>query len=257
MKFKMWMLRRLQRPEGDGGENNGGGQPAGANNGAPPANAGQDGQNGNQPPAGSQNSAAVWTDSIADAELKEFVAKRGFKDAGEAVKALRETESKFAVPASAKEYGIEVPQGQDGAFAETAAGWFHKHGVPLTAAKGLVADWNAHVAAQQQAIEVAQQQKGEQELNTLRTEWGAQYDTNIELGRRAMRTFGVPAEMIDNLAGKMGDAQALRLFHNIGKAMGEATLNPGDNSGGGNGQGASGDPDAARAARMFPSMAKK
>lgn len=250
------LLSALMRPEGDGGQGNPGGAPAGQP--TPPADGGNPQTAGQStPPANPQNSATPWTDAIADAELKAFATERGFKDPAEALKALRETEGKFVVPAKPEDYGIEVPQGQDGAFAKTAAGWFHKHGIPTAAAKGLVSDWNAFMTAQQQAADTARQQKGEQELNTLRGEWGQQYEANVELGRRAMRTFGVPAELIDSLAGKMGDAQTLRLFHNIGKAMGEATLNPGTPTGGGNGQPAAADPDAARAARMFPSMATK
>lgn len=250
------LLAVLMRPEGDGGQGNPGGAPAGQT--TPPADGGNPPPAGQAtPPANPQNSATPWTDAIADPELKTWVAGKNFKDAGEAAKALREMEGKFAIPAKPEDYGLEVPQGQDGAFAKTAAGWFHKHGIPAAAAKGLVADWNTFVASQQQATDTAKQQKGEQELNTLRGEWGQQYETNVELGRRAMRTFGVPVEMIDSLAGKMGDAQTLRLFHSIGKAMSEGTLNPGTPAGGGNGQSAEGDPDAARAARMFPSMAKK
>lgn len=256
-RFRFNPFALLLRPEGDGGQSNPGGTPGGES--APPQGGGNDTPPAGvtPPPAGSQNSATPWTDAIADADLKAFATERGFKDPGEALKALRETETKFAVPAKPEDYAIEVPQGQDGAFAKTAAGWFHKHGIPAAAANGLAADWNAFVAAQQQATDTAQQQKGEQELGALRGEWGQQYEGNIELGRRAMRTFGVPAELIDSLAGKMGDAQTLRLFHNIGKAMSEGTLNPGTPAGGGNGQPAVGDPDAARAARMFPSMAKK
>lgn len=205
------------------------------------------------PPADSQNSAADWTQSITDDALRQYVDGKQFKDAGEAVKALQELEGKYAAPASADDYKLPVPEGQAGEFAKQAAAWMHEAGIPVAAGQKLAEQWNAFQASQAQSAQVAQQQKAEQEIGTLRTEWGGQFDKNVELGRRAMQTFGVPVEMIDSLAGKMGDAQVLKVFQAIGKSMGESTLNPGE---GASSTTTPADPDAARAARMFPSMRK-
>lgn len=188
------------------------------------------------------NVPSAWLQSIADADLRQFVAAKGFKDVGEAVKAMRELETKHAAPASADDYQLG-----DGDFAKTAATWFHEAGIPADAAKVLAAKWNGYVEQTNTAAEAARLAKGEAELTTLKGEWGADYDKNVELGRQAMRKFGVPAEVIDKLAGQMGDAQAIKVFSSIGASLSEGTLNPG----GAGSSGAALTDDDARAAKLY------
>lgn len=178
--------------------------------------------------AGSDNSPSSWLQSIADADLKTYAEGKGFKDAGEAFKALRETESKFTAPAKVEDYQIG-----DGEFAKTAATWFHEAGVPAEMAKTLTSKWNAFVEQQNTDADTARQQKGEQEMAGLKTEWGDGNDKNMEYARGAMRTFGVPVDMIDQLSGKMGDAAVVKMFSKIGSSLSEGTLNPGGAGGSG------------------------
>ncbi|PRH31899.1 hypothetical protein [Burkholderia multivorans] len=178
--------------------------------------------------AGTQDSAPAWLQSIADADLRQFVESKGFKDVGEAVKAMRELETKHAVPEKAEDYQLG-----DTDFAKTAAAWFHEEGVPAETAKALAAKWNGYVEQQNSAAEAARIAKGEAELTALKTEWGDSYDKNLELGRQAMRKFGVPVEVIDKLAGQMGDAQAIKVFSQVGTSLSEGALNPGGAGGSG------------------------
>ncbi|MBN3738080.1 hypothetical protein G3N62_05745 [Burkholderia sp. Tr-20355] len=175
---------------------------------------------------GTHDSASTWLQSIADADLRQFVEAKGFKDVGEAVKAMREFETKHAAPASADDYQLG-----DGDFAKTAATWFHEAGIPAEAAKALAAKWNGYVGEQNTRAEEARLAKGEAELTTLKGEWGDNYDKNVELGRQAMRKFGVSAEVIDKLAGASGDAATIKVFSSIGASLSEGTLNPGGDGG--------------------------
>lgn len=202
-------------------------------------------------PAQTHQSAADWLQSLPDAEAKAYAESKGWKEPGEAIKAMRELEAKSAPPAKAEDYNLPVPEGQDGAFAKQAAGWFLKAGVTAAQAQVLAAEWNSTLQAQA----TAEQQKIEQDMGALKTEWGNDYDANVELGRRVMRNFGVAPEVVDRIAGQMGDATTLRVFQRIGKGLSEGTLGPGG-SGGGSGSDPV-DPDKARAARMFPSMQPK
>ncbi|WP_244117660.1 hypothetical protein [Burkholderia contaminans] len=177
---------------------------------------------------GTHDSAPTWLQSIADADLRQFVEAKGFKDVGEAVKAMREFEAKHAAPASVEDYQLG-----DGDFAKTAATWFHEAGIPAEAAKALAAKWNGYVGEQNTAAEAARLAKGEAELTTLKGEWGADYDKNVELGRQAMRKFGVSGEVIDKLAGASGDAATIKVFSQIGASLSEGTLNPGGAGGSG------------------------
>lgn len=193
--------------------------------------------------ANTDNSPSTWLQSIADADLRQFVEAKGFKDVGDAVKAMREFEAKHAAPASAEDYQLG-----DGDFAKTAAAWFHEAGVPAEAAKALSAKWDVYVKDQTTAIEAARVAKGEAELTALKGEWGDSFDKNVELGRQAMRKFGVSGEVIDKLAGASGDAATIKVFSQIGASLSEGTLNPGGAGGSG---AAHTDDEEARAAKFY------
>jgi hypothetical protein len=66
--------------------------------------------------------------------------------------------------------------------------------------------------------------KIEKDMTDLKTEWASNWDQNIELSRRAVKTF-LPADkasdFISRVEGAIGTAETYRFFHNIGKAMGE------------------------------------
>jgi len=197
---------------------------------------------------GSVNPAPAWHDSIADEGLKAFITTKGYKDAADAVKALQELEGKAAVPESADAYQLPVPEGADAAFAQEASRWMHEAGIPVAAAQALADKWNGYMAAQAQAAQTQRAAQGEADIATLKTEWGNQYDANIELGRRAVRTFGIDEATLDGISGALGDAATLKLFQSIGAKLGEATLVPA----GGGGQAAGKTPSLEDL--MFPTM---
>lgn len=203
------------------------------------------------PGADSQVTAPAWHESIQDAGLKAFIEGKGFKDAGEAVKALHDLEGLTAKPESADAYKLPVPEGQDGAFAGEAAKWMHEAGIPVAQAQALATKWNQYQADVQQAADTERQQQGERDVQALKKEWGGEYDANTELARRAVRTFGADEQMLEKISKSLGDGETLRLFHRIGKHLGEGTLIP---AGGDRGANPPANSDAARAARMFPSM---
>ncbi|WP_186239356.1 hypothetical protein [Burkholderia gladioli] len=218
------LLRRHRLLEGE--TNATSGAPAGGGQSAAPAD-------GGQPPADAKGAAPAagadtanvppdWLQGIDDAELRTFVEGKGFKSAGEALAALREVEGKYAAPDKPEGYELG-----DGDFAKTAATWFHENGVPAATAKALAGKWNTYVQDQTAAAEAARVAAGEQQITALRTEWGDSYDKNVELGRQAMRKFGVSGEVIDKLAGASGDAAVIKTFSQIGAAISEGTLNPG------------------------------
>jgi len=66
-------------------------------------------------------------------------------------------------------------------------------------------------------------------LDVLRSEWGGQYDTNVQIANRALNSFG--GEALRGLlaqAGLQNNAEVIRLFSRIGNAMGEDKLVAGD-----------------------------
>lgn len=135
---------------------------------------------------------------------------------------------KMVVPDSADGYTLPVPEGDDGAFAKTAAAWFHEAGIPPAQAEKLANKWNEFSAAQQEAAKKAEadaEAQAEARFKTedaeLRKEWGAKYDANIELGKRAFREFGFTEEILDAVESKVGPAQLFKIFAKIGQGLGE------------------------------------
>lgn len=243
---KRFLFARLLRSEAAADTPPAGGAPAAEAPATPPA-----ATPAVSPGADSQVTAPAWHESIQDAGLKAFIEGKGFKDAGEAVKALQDLEGQTAKPESADAYKLPVPEGQDGAFATEAAKWMHEAGIPVAQAQALATKWNEYQADQAEAADKARQQQGEADVAALRKEWGGQYDANVELGKRAVRTFGADEQTLEKISKALGDGETLRLFHRIGKHLGEGTLIP---AGGERGATTPANPETARAARMFPSM---
>lgn len=244
---KRFLFAILRSAAGENGEPAGGGEPA-------EQSAGDQGTNPDPAPA----PTPAWHDSIQDESLKAFVSGKGFKDASEAAKALQELEGKTAVPESPDAYELPVPDGQGKEFAAAAATWMHEAGIPIAQAQALATKWNEYQTQQMQAYEQQRQQQDESDTRALKQEWGGQYDANIELGRRAVRSFvgqgDEAAGTLEKIEGAIGAAETLKLFHRIGKHLGEGSLAP--EGGGMGGASAPDDPEAARAARMFASMKK-
>lgn len=202
------------------------------------------------PPADTSAAPQDWTQSI-DEGLREYVAKKGFKDPAEAVKALQENESRYAVPESVEGYELPVPEGADGEFAKQAAGWMHEAGIPVDAAKVLAQKWNEHYVQAQKDYEQQRQQQDEADLATLKKEWGGQYEANNELGRRAFKAFPRLAGVAEVISQAKGSAETLRIFQEIGKHLGEGSLAPDASA---NNQSAAPDPLGDMAKRMYPNM---
>lgn len=225
---RFYLARRfaLFFPDGDSG---GGGPASGADAtgtaaGAPAATP----TGGAGAVAGTPVAMPDWREAITDAGLKQYVTDKGFKEPGDVIKAMRETEAKHAAPATPDEYALG-----DTDFAKTASTWFHEQGLSAGQAKGLTEKWNAFVEQQTAADAAARLAQGEAQMTALKSEWGDSYDRNLELGRQAMRKFGLSGEFVDRMAGEAGDAETVRVFSRIGAALSEGTLNPGGAGGSG------------------------
>jgi hypothetical protein len=76
------------------------------------------------------------------------------------------------------------------------------------------------------------------EHEALKTEWGKDYDQNIEQARRAVKAF-IPHEdakelesVVSRIEGALGTAATFKLFQNIGKSLGEDAFVAGGGTGG-------------------------
>jgi len=132
------------------------------------------------------------------------------------------------VPESAEEYAIQFPDDEDGA--KMVADWFKDAGLTKKQASVLVEKRAAAFEAQKSASEaaakaeearIASQVKADD--SALKAEWGDRYDANIELGRRAVRQFEIPGEVLEAIESKVGYGKMLRMFSRIGQGLGEHT----------------------------------
>jgi hypothetical protein len=137
----------------------------------------------------------------------------------------------IGAPDTPEAYELPVPDGEDGAFAKTAASWFKDAGLLPQQAQALASKWNEFATAQSQAQAEAEtqriaqlDQKNKTEEATLKNEWGQNHEANMELARRAVRQF-IPSEkagdVISALEDRLGYAETIKLMHSIGRGLGE------------------------------------
>lgn len=146
-------------------------------------------------------------------------------------------------PETPEGYELPVPEGESDAFAKQMAPVLHKHGISAEQAKGLAADWNAMMQAQQEAgalaeteRHAAQKSRNEAESVSLRNEWGQQNDANMHHAKLAVQQF-LPKEqagdIISAIESKVGYAATIKFLHSIGKGLAESdAAGLGDPSGG-------------------------
>jgi hypothetical protein len=229
---------------------------------------------GNPAPGAGDNggTGGSWFDSIPDAELKGFAQTKGWKDPASVVDGYRNLErligapkervlklpekpddpgwsdvyARLGRPEKPEAYELPVPDGHgDPEFAKGIAEVMHKHGVPKGAAQALAQFNNDYVGRLVEAHERQLAEKSAAELSQLKSEWGAKYDENAELSKRAAREFGVSEDQAKALEGALGTAGMLKLFNSIGSKLAEPKA---FDAGGGDGGGGFGlTPEAAKA----------
>lgn len=134
-------------------------------------------------------------------------------------------------PTSPDGYKLPVPEGDTGEFAKVAAGKFHELGLTAKQAEALAGWYNEQAGGMQQASTQQLLVQSEQEMAALESEWGQQYDANIEASRRAVREFGFNQDELDAMERGLGTANMMKKFAEIGKRLGEAQFVEGKSNG--------------------------
>lgn len=129
---------------------------------------------------------------------------------------------KLGRPSSPDGYQLPIPEGESGEFAKIAADKFHELGITAKQAESLADWWNNNAQQMQESQMNMQAQNAEMELQALQSEWGKEYDQNIEAARRATREFGLKEETLSRVEEAIGTGEMLKLFANIGKGLGES-----------------------------------
>lgn len=193
-----------------------------------------------------------WTDGIADADLKGYVQNKGWQDPAEMALGYRNLEKllggeklpmpkgaddaegwnrvfdALGRPKSAEEYKLPVPEGDPGTFAKAAGEVFHKTGITQTQAATIAEWWNGQTAAAVEAQKAESAAKAQQDLTTLRTEWGGAYDENVEMGRRAAREFGMDHAKLATIENALGTGEMLKFMARVGRGLAEPSFATGN-----------------------------
>lgn len=119
-----------------------------------------------------------------------------------------------------KAEGIE----HDPKMVEWAQKTFHEANLNTDQAKAVSQAWDGFMGQMAKADQEARERAVKEAETSLKTEWGADYDKNCELAKRAFKTFA-DTELIAFLdESKLGNAPLLsKAFAKIGKLMGEDT----------------------------------
>jgi hypothetical protein len=203
--------------------------------------------------AGAAAEPNPFLDGIEDEDLKAYAARKGFKSVTALAKSYANLEQQFSGsekivkpagdddaegwervakalgrPDTPEGYGLTELAGADAEFAGNAAKWLHDAGVPAGRAAKLAESWNAYVSERANAEAQAAEQRDNAELAGLRSEWGPDFDKQVEISRRAAKQFGISGAKLDALTQTWGVGDTMRFLNGIGKGLGEDTFVQGD-----------------------------
>lgn len=161
---------------------------------------------GAEPPAAADAAADLKTLPYPDFENAEVM--------GQIYKAL-------GVPEAKDGYALELPEGGNEAYFNSALETFHKSNLTPAQAKTLI-EWN-----QAQAQQFAEQQIAEwtQQKDQLKQAWGASFDANMELSRRGLSQSGLSEAQVEAVQRAIGYDGVLKLFNAFGQSTREANFN--------------------------------
>ena len=132
----------------------------------------------------------------------------------------KEYHTKIGVPATPADYKLPVPEGDKGEFAREAAKWFHDAGIPAGAATKVATAWNEKVKAGMEAATNQRKADTEKQMGELKTEWGVDFDKNVEMVNNAGKQFGMNEQQLDALKYALGYKGAMQFMKNIGAKVG-------------------------------------
>jgi len=148
--------------------------------------------------------------------------------------------NKLGRPEQADGYSFELPEGGDNDMFD----WFrekaYSQGLSDNQAKNLFNEFNQMSEGRIESMQNEMRQRGENDITDLKREWGRDYDKNVDSGKRAVSALGYDEQALSGLEERMGTAEMLKLFSNIGAKMGEDSFIEGNNNDGGFGQSAAG-----------------
>ncbi len=160
---------------------------------------------------------------------------------------------KLGKPEKVEDYPVQRPEGWPEGIPYDAEGekWFRgialKNNLTKAQAQGLYSDYMNFYIEGSKSLRAAQDKAKNDALESLKKEWGAEWQSNLTLMNRALEAYGSPEfkKHLDE-TGLGNHPEMIKIFVKIGKAMAEDKF-----SGGGTG---GGDKDKRPGVLSYPSM---
>lgn len=215
--------------------------PVGTGDTNPPANAPETPPVSPEAPPATSAPEAGW---LSD-ELKGNEAFKDFKSADDLAKAHLDVLEKSKPPETAEAYNLTIPENikVDTNFVGAAKGWAKEAGLTQTQFEKFAGKYMENQAVVEKAVADAQAR----DAATLKSEWGGEYDANMETALKAARTF--VGEEFAAAMQKDPVLSMVKAFHKIGSKITDDTFNPPAEGGA-----ASAD---AKLKKLYPSMYPK
>lgn len=176
-------------------------------------------------------------------ENRSFITSKGFKSADDIVVALQAADNMISLPTdksteeelnafynkigrpeSADKYDFKIEEGQSDEFAKQIAPALFAAGISQRQLSALVPKWNEIMSANQAAQAKAQEEEFNKATAQLKKEWGADYEANETLAKRATQALGLKAEEVDSLVKVKGTAWVYKTMSKIGKGIGDGKI---------------------------------
>lgn len=192
---------------------------------------------------------APWYSAIPDPDLRGYVENKGWPNPIEAFKSYRNLEkmngmdkvvvpkdlndhdawnniyNKLGRPETANDYGLAIPEGEDGAFLSQAAEVFHQLGLNTQQARGLQEWFDNHVAEITSGEEGDFIATAQSELSSIQREWGPDYDRKMAASQSAAQLLkqelGWDRQQVVQLEKSVGTRNMINLMNFIGERMAE------------------------------------
>lgn len=202
----------------------------------------------------SQPTTSDWASELSP-ELKAMVDAKGYKSPTDVVQAYAHAQrligaekiplprngewdetarEKLGIPKTADGYNLnrpELPEGisYDESFEKAALPVAHQLGLTPHQLQGLVDFYASHQAQSYQSAARSRTDEQALAIESLRTEWGATYDTRLTQAARAARYFGGEALVTFlNESGVGNNPDLIRAFAKAGVLLGEDNMKSGE-----------------------------
>lgn len=200
-----------------------------------------------------------WWDSIPEAEAREHVKAKGYKNPAELalanysltkmqrgatdvvnVPGPNATENdwnafyqKMGRPNAPTDYDLKFGEGVqvDDKMVGFGKDLFHKMGLSNAKANEAATAWNEFVAKQNADSLEAANLANTEALAALERTWGADLEANRAAGERVIKAIGLPEDMMNAVEGAIGVAPLVHMLAMIGRKSDEGTLLGGQNNG--------------------------